>query len=156
MVGDGARVVRRRRRLDWHDTCTCDEGWHGGQCEFRPSCEFWDVELNAFSSAGCTLQSYDPSSGEVLCACNHLTEFGTIVPIALGVEPDIRRDLYDLPLYSRLSIHIVVSALVAASRHGYKVGRGYVLGRDDDAFSLGMHVLDERSLHSGFMPTCIR
>ena len=60
----------------------CEEGWHGGQCDFRPSCEYWDVDLLAFSSYGCQLDSYDTASGQVVCACNHLTEFSTLMQSA--------------------------------------------------------------------------
>ena len=61
------------------DICVCEEGWLGGQCDYRPECEYWDPALGEFSTAGCTLRSFDPITGQVFCACNHLTEFSTVI-----------------------------------------------------------------------------
>ena len=61
------------------DICVCEEGWLGGQCDYRPACEYWDPTLGEFSTAGCTLSSFDPITGQVFCACNHLTEFSTVI-----------------------------------------------------------------------------
>ena len=54
--------------------CRCWPGYEGLSCNIRVFCRFWDTELLEWSTEGCVTNATD--EGDLLCICNHLTEFG--------------------------------------------------------------------------------
>ena len=66
--------------------CQCEMNWGGPQCDMDTSftCSFYNTTSGYWSSNGCEpryLKFMNQTSGRVLCACNHLTDFATMVAI---------------------------------------------------------------------------
>ena len=135
------------------DVCVCDEGWHGGQCDFRPSCQYWDPELGELSTAGCTLQSYEPSTGQVVCACNHLTEFGTAFRAIINTNETWGEVFFTFPYNLTLPATSWGDLFNTLGDFGVEMWLWFSLWLALTLLALFvLHVRDERQLHTGFMP----
>ena len=66
--------------------CQCDPSWGGPQCDndLSNACSYFNETSDYWASDGCTtqyLEIINVTEGRVLCACDHLTDFATMVAI---------------------------------------------------------------------------
>jgi len=67
------------------DTCTCNPGWSGAQCDEERLCRFYDSALPGWSTEGCRtlsiVENQTTGVGSMLCACDHLTDFAVAAAV---------------------------------------------------------------------------